>query len=77
MACQHHEFAANVTVNRLEDSGGFHAELRIECAQCHQPFEFIGLPVGLAIGPNGKPTASFDGLEARMPIRPRGTGAVN
>jgi hypothetical protein len=65
--CRHLNFACEVAVNRLEDSGRFHADVRICCEECGLPFQFDGLPVGLDFG---KPTVSFDGREARMPISP-------
>lgn len=65
--CEHNVFTANVTVNRLEDSGGFAADITIRCAECQVPFQFLGLPGGLT---PDKPTASVDLTEARMPIAP-------
>lgn len=65
--CKHKGFVANVAVNRLEDSGGFAADITIKCVECQQPFQFLGLPGGLS--PN-MPTVSVDRTEARMPIAP-------
>lgn len=64
------EFRASVTVARLEDSDRFNAGVRIECAQCHRPFQFLGLPLGLNL--NGA-AMSVDGQEARLAIAPVGT----
>lgn len=63
--CKHENFTANVAVNRLEDSGRFNADIKINCAQCGTPFRFLGLPVGL--DPNGA-CVSVDGTEARLAI---------
>lgn len=67
MACKHMNFAANVNVARLEDSGRFMAEITIKCSECGEPFQFVGLEAGLNL--NGA-TVSIDGLEARMAILP-------
>lgn len=69
MACDHKDFAAEVDVHRLEDSGRFQADVRIRCAVCGAPFRFIGLPAGLDL--NGAAT-SVDGTEARLAIGPKG-----
>ena len=66
-ACTHEEFNAEVEVNRLEDIGAFAADVRIRCRQCQRPFQFLGLPGGLA---PDQPTVSVDGTEARLPIAP-------
>lgn len=68
--CEHPDFIANVTVNRLEDTGGFHADVRIQCAVCNLPFQFLGLPGGLLL--DGA-AVSVDGTEARLAIAPQTT----
>lgn len=65
--CNHPDFCAFVTVNRIEDTGEFSADIRILCAVCGTPFRFLGLPIGLRF--DGA-AASFDGTEARMAIIP-------
>jgi hypothetical protein len=67
MDCKHPEFEANVTVNRLEDSNQFIAEIYINCSTCQKPFQFLGLPIGLHL--NGA-AMSADGKEARLAISP-------
>lgn len=69
MACEHKDFAAEVDVHRLEDSGRFQADVRIKCTECGLPFRFIGLPAGLDL--NGA-AVSPDGTEARLAIGPKG-----
>lgn len=71
-ACEHGDFAASVTVNRLEDSGRFEADVRITCTQCGVPFRFLGLPAGVDL--NGA-AVSVDGTEARLAIAPPGNVA--
>lgn len=69
MKCKHENFRANVAVNRLEDSGRFMADVKIECAQCGLPMRFIGLPGGLDL--NGA-AVSIDATEGRFAIAPKG-----
>jgi len=69
MPCAHPDFAAEVTVNRLEDTGRFNADVRITCAACGVPFRFIGLPAGVDL--NGA-AVSVDGTEARLAVAPKG-----
>ena len=73
-SCEHENFHANVAVGRLTkgDDGpvtGYTAEVRIHCAQCGLPFEFMGLPVGLL--PDGA-AVSVNAQEARLAIAPHG-----
>ena len=65
--CEHNDFEASVTVNRLEDVKRFAADVHIKCRECGKPFQFLGLPGGLA---PDYPTTSVDGTEARLPITP-------
>lgn len=67
--CQHTNFQSFVTVNRLEDTGRFSADVTIKCVDCETPFRFIGLPIGLDL--NGA-SVSVDGTEARLAIAPEG-----
>ncbi len=68
--CKHEEFRASVRVARLEDIGGFMAEIRVECAQCGLPFEFQGLEPGVDL--HGA-RVSIDGQEANIAITPKGS----
>ena len=65
LSCPHEHFAANVNVNRLEDSGRFCADVTIKCAQCDTPFRFLGLPCGIDL--NGA-AVSADGTESHLAI---------
>lgn len=67
--CAHMEFAAEVRVARLEDIGGFNAEVRIRCADCNRPFQFLGLQPGIDLA---GARVSLDGLEANLAISPEG-----
>ena len=67
MACQHLKFGAHVDVHRLEDTGGFMADVRIKCVECDQPFSFLGLPAGLSFE---RPMVSLDGCELHVPLEP-------
>jgi hypothetical protein len=74
LLCYHHNFTANVTVNRIEDTGRFMADVRIECADCGLPFSFKGLRAGLDC--NGA-AVSPDGLEGRFALAPGVGGILN
>lgn len=71
--CKHFNFISQTSVVRLfeEESPdivtGFSADIRIKCADCGMPFEFIGLPGGYN---PGRPMTSFDATELRAPIKP-------
>lgn len=51
----------------LEDTGGFMFEVRVTCAECGKPFQFLGLPPGLNL--QGA-TVSIDGQELNIAICP-------
>jgi hypothetical protein len=70
--CPHLNFAAKVSVGRMEESGRFMADITIHCADCNEPFHFKGLPCGLDL--EGA-AVSPDGLEARIAIAP-GKGGI-
>jgi hypothetical protein len=65
----HGTFKARVDVQCFEDTGGFMADVRIECAQCGRPMQFLGLPLGVNLA---GATMSADGQEARLAIAPVG-----
>ncbi len=67
MKCSHENFAAECDVNRLEDSGRFLMDVRVQCSDCNERFVFIGLPLGVNLE---APMMSVGGHEARLPIRP-------
>ena len=70
MACDHkvnHEGSCKVVY--ITDTGQFILEVRLECADCGHPFEFIGLPLGVNLS---QPTMSIGGDEARLPVKPKG-----
>lgn len=68
-SCKHFNFDAKVAVARLEDSGGFMAEIRIHCTDCGIPMQFLGLDPGIDL--QGA-RVSVDGLEANIAICPQG-----
>lgn len=71
--CEHRNLSASVDVNRIEDIGAFHADIRIACADCGEPFQFVGVPIGLSYD---RPTVEFGGRELRAPIRPASEGVL-
>ena len=66
--CEHKEFKSTVKINRFTDRPEMSAEISINCADCGEPMQFIGLPIGLAL--RGA-AVSPDGVEARLAIVPR------
>lgn len=69
MKCKHSNLRTTVAVALLEDSGRRNAEIKITCADCGKPFQFLGLSAGLNL--DGA-ACSPDGLEARLAICPQG-----
>lgn len=75
MTCEHRAFRATVGVTRMskDDGGpitGYMAEVRVACAECGKPFQFLGLAAGLD---TQGARVSLDGLEANIAITPQGT----
>lgn len=73
-ACEHLDFSATVGVGRLTDGDGgpvtsWCADIKIQCAKCGRPMQFLGLPLGVNLR---GPTMSVDGLEARLALMPQG-----
>lgn len=66
-SCPHMNFDADVTVNRLEDSGRFVADVKIKCLDCGEPFQFLGLEPGVKLA---GAAVSLSGLEAHLSILP-------
>jgi hypothetical protein len=71
-ACPHENFAASVEINRLTGEGGgepgaYSADIRASCADCGEPFRWIGLQAGLM---PSRPMVSADETELRAPLRP-------
>lgn len=71
--CAHENFGATVDVARIiAPNGGkmaFSATIKIVCAKCLVPFEFLGLQAGDS---PAEPLVSVDRLELRAPITPQG-----
>lgn len=71
--CDHEKFHATVDVTRAIDNFdkkvtvGYMADVRVVCVECGTNFAFYGMDRGMS---GAKPMMSFDGLEARLPIRP-------
>lgn len=66
-ACPHEQFAAQVNVQRFEDTGKFLAEITVTCSQCHLGMRFIGVRAGLGWS---EPTCSIEGLTLNAPMEP-------
>lgn len=73
-ACPHVNFDAYVAVGRLykaEEHDGppdsYIAEITVECADCKEPFRWIGVPAGLR---PDRPMVSIDEKTLHAPLRP-------
>jgi hypothetical protein len=72
-ACPHQNFAASVEVNRLTGREGdtepnaYSADIKAWCADCGEPFRWIGLQAGLS---GSKPMCSVDETVMSAPLRP-------
>lgn len=74
MTCKHTEFSAMVGVHRLtkgEEADSpvraYVAKITVKCAECGEPFQFLGLPGGYSM--DGA-TVSVDCLIANLAIAP-------
>lgn len=72
LACPHDDFEAVVEVHRLISTEGgqvtgYSADIRVCCANCREPFRFVGAPAGLL---PTQPCVSADETELRAPLRP-------
>lgn len=71
-ACPHDDFEATVEVNRLVGTDGgpvtaYSADIRVCCANCREPFRWIGAPAGLL---PTQPCVGVDETELHAPLRP-------
>lgn len=66
--CQHRgDFETKATITYLEDRDVWMGDVEVSCADCGEPFRFIGVNAGLALsGPAVSPT----GTELRAPLEP-------
>lgn len=70
--CPHEAFDVLATVNRLQPApdepvSAYVTDLRITCADCTEPFRFIGVQAGLR---PDRPMCSVDETELHIPVRP-------
>lgn len=73
MTCEHQAFRVQANIGRIsKEEGGpithYTADVTIHCAECGEPFEFLGLPIGSSA--YGAAT-SLGGLELRAAIKPQ------
>lgn len=73
-ACEHPDFHADVTVNRLGTEQtpdgtprAYIADIRVACTTCSEPFRWTGVRAGLSFA---HPTVSADEAELHAPLRP-------
>lgn len=73
MDCKHERIECNASVARLTNDSdsneiiGYATDIKVKCAQCGIPFEWIG--IGGGYSPT-EPKVNFDRTELRAPIRP-------
>jgi len=73
MICPHHNFASEVGVTCYTDCHYFMADIKIRCADCGLPFQFLGLPTTMIRGRDKDgATVMIDGCEASIAIAPMG-----
>lgn len=69
--CAHPDFATEVGVHRLTESGdcvrNFVAEIKIRCTACGLPFQFLGAPTGFGFR---YPTVDVPATTLHAPIAP-------
>lgn len=75
--CPHMNHSVFASVGRIQKSDlepetivAYTADIKIQCRDCGQPYEFLGLPNGMSFY---QPTVSIDGLELRAPLAIPGT----
>lgn len=77
--CEHLTFTAHVDVNRLMDEKdenlvrAFVADIRVKCADCGLPFEWVGFSAGYR-GDEARVDTSAQ--ELRAPLKPKGCLAM-
>lgn len=72
--CDHQNFRVDAKVGRIlnddkEPPAYYHADIRLNCADCGIAFEWQGLPNGFS---PYQPTVSIDGQELLVPAMPHG-----
>lgn len=72
-ACEHRNFAVHADVNRLTRTDddpaviAYMADLRVNCADCGEPFRWTGLQAGLS---QARPMCNLDETVMAAPLRP-------
>lgn len=72
-ACAHEDFHALANIGRSAASDddptivAYHVELQVRCANCGEPFRFMGVPAGWLAD---RPTCTVDEATLNAPIRP-------
>ncbi|WP_019060006.1 hypothetical protein [Streptomyces prunicolor] len=69
--CPHDNFDAYIDVNRVTATDptvvGYHADIKVNCRDCREPFRWTGVPAGMS---QRHPACSVDETELRAPLRP-------
>lgn len=69
--CKHdgEQFQVAAEVAYIKDVDAFRLIVKVACAECGEPFQFIGLPVGCLCD---RPTCDMTQRVADLPIMPAG-----
>jgi hypothetical protein len=71
--CEHKNFESSVRIGRLTTEeepdvvSKYMADIKIQCADCKLPFEFMGVPNGMSFF---QPMLNIDNTEMRAPLKP-------
>ncbi|WP_433067349.1 hypothetical protein [Dactylosporangium sp. CS-033363] len=74
LTCLHKNFHVDAAMARITEAPGddtanaFNIDVRVNCADCGEPFRWIGLPCGYS---PAQPMVSVNGLELRAPMAPQ------
>jgi hypothetical protein len=70
---EHNNFQCQAEINRLTsvEGGpvtGYHVDVKVWCADCNEPFHFVGVPFGMSLV--GGAMVSIDGLILNCKLAP-------
>lgn len=79
MTCSHINFSATLKVHRVvtqepaegqePDIAAYMAEIRVQCADCGNPFEWVGFPMGIH---SDQARVDISGQQLNAPLKPQG-----
>lgn len=79
MSCSHINFSATLKVHRVvtqepaqgqePEIAAYIAEIRVQCSDCGNPFEWVGFPIGCA---SEEARVDISGQQLYAPLKPQG-----